>query len=420
MSMLSLRRRLGMTPSDDRGYDPAAAGWLDWGQQGAGQPAFVPRQRAGGYPVREHERADYAAGDDAVGDHGASAHWTHPLEPAERLAAPSPGPESALAPLAGAQPIEQPTRPGGAWPDICDQFGRRMLVLTEQLRASINELEAGEEDPERLWRLYRVDHAVTRMRLASRQLRTLAGRSERQLAGFTTSLLDVIRMAASAIERYTQVSVGRVTDLAVLGYAADDVAALIAALLDNATRYSPGPVTVSCHLLQEGGVMFRIEDAGSGLGPDQVATLNAIFAGPVPEVDEQTARHTGFPVVHRIARKHSIGVRLAARPLPGCGTVAMVLLPPQLLCEIQAEDTPRRPATAAGRPAPQAPAPSALPDPLYRQPTAPTEAASAQPDQFAPSVELPRQELGPSRISSRRRLSCRVGLGRAGSVRAVG
>ncbi len=99
-----------------------------------------------------------------------------------------------------------------------------MLVLAEQLRASLNLLEEGEDDPERLKRLYQVDHAVTRMRLASRQLRTLAGRSEERLAGFTTSLLDVIRMASSAIEWYPQVSVGPVVELAVPGYAADDVA----------------------------------------------------------------------------------------------------------------------------------------------------------------------------------------------------
>ena len=104
------------------------------------------------------------------------------------------------------------------------------------------------------------------MRLASRQLRTLAGRSEERLAGFTTSLLDVIRMATSAIEWYPQVSVGPVVELAVPGYAADDVATLMSALLDNATRYSPGTVTVSCHLLEEGGVMLRIEDTGIGIG----------------------------------------------------------------------------------------------------------------------------------------------------------
>jgi hypothetical protein len=183
------------------------------------------------------------------------------------------------------------------------------------------------------------------MRRASRDLRVLAGRGDEEVAGFTTSLLDVIRMAASGIERYTQVTIGRVTDLAVLGYAADDVGSLMAALLDNATRYSPGAVTVSCHLLDDGGVMFRIEDTGIGLGADQVAALNAILAGPVPGVDEQTGRHSGFPVVHRLARKHSVGVRLATRPQPGSGTVAMVSLPPHLLCEDPALAAQRRAAS---------------------------------------------------------------------------
>jgi hypothetical protein len=234
-----------------------------------------------------------------------------------------------------------PGAPAGVWPDICGEFGLRLLVLAEQLRAALDELESDENDPTRLRRLYQADHALTRMRRASRDLRTLAGRTEEDLAGFTTSLLDVVRMAASAIERYTQVSIGRVSDLAVLGYAADDVASLMAALLDNATRYSPGAVSVSGHLLEDGGVAFRVEDTGLGIGEEQVAALNAAFAGPVPPVDERTGRHTGFAVVHRIARKHSIGIRLAARPLPAGGTVALVTLPPRLLCEVPAEQVRR-------------------------------------------------------------------------------
>ena len=166
------------------------------------------------------------------------------------------------------------------------------------------------------------------------------------MAGFTTSMLDVIRMASSAIEWYPQVTIGSVAELAVPGYAADDVATLLSALLDNATRYSPGMVNVSCHLLEHGGVMFRIEDTGLGMARDQVARLNLALAGAVPDVSESTARHTGFPVVHRIARKHSIGVRFASRRPPGTGTLAMVTLPPQLLCPIPAQDTLHRPAAA--------------------------------------------------------------------------
>jgi hypothetical protein len=295
-------------------------------------------------------------------------------------------------------------RAASTWPDICDQFGLHLLVLAEQLRTSLDELEADEGDPERLRRLYQVDHAVTRMRRASRDLRTLAGRSEGELAGFTTSLLDVIRMAISAIERYTQVTIGRVTDLAVLGYAADDIGSVMAALLDNATRYSPGTVSVSGHLLDDGSVMFRIEDTGIGMGAEQVNALNAAFAGPVPDVDERTGRHTGFPVAHRIARKHSVGVRLATRPLPSSGTVAMVTLPPHLLCEVPAEDAQRRPAPAAGTPAPTGqsaptpPRPIVVPDLPRGEPTRAHQVQQWEPpelparDEQRPAGDLPRRE----------------------------
>lgn len=235
-------------------------------------------------------------------------------------------------------------RPGEAWPHICDQFGLHLLVLAEQLRLSLDELEAAEDDPERLEQLYRIDHGVTRMRRASRDLRLLSGRGEEHLDGPVTSLLDVIRMAASAIERYSQVQVGRVTELAVIGYAADDVGSLMAALLENATQYSPESVMVSAHLLGDGGVMFRVEDKGIGMAAEQVAELNELLAGPVLDVDERTGRHTGFPVVHRIARRHMITVRLAARPGPRSGMLAMVTVPPHLLCEIPEDDAVSQPA----------------------------------------------------------------------------
>jgi Histidine kinase-, DNA gyrase B-, and HSP90-like ATPase len=423
MTMLSLSRRLGITPRADQEDDPAAAGWLDSGRPEGGSPALVPQQWAGTRAVRDRERANYSAEDRAASEHSATARGPHPLGSVDPVAAAltAPGPTLAAL-LAETHSIERPkaaAQRDGTWPEICDQYGSHMLVLAEQLRASLNVLEAGEDDPERLRRLYQVDHAVTRMRLASRQLRTLAGRNEERIAGFTTSLLDVIRMASSAIEWYPQVSVGPVTDLAVLGYAADDVATLMSALLDNATRYSPDMVTVSCHLIEEGGVMFRVEDTGHGFSQDRLARLNAALAGPVPDVNESTGRHTGFPVVHRIARKHSIVVRLASRSVPSRGTVAMVTLPPQLLCAISAEDPPDQPAAAGptetGRAAwptetgwaawsadPRAAAPSTVPDPPHREQTslaapAPPEMVSVEPVSPGP-VSL--EPVSPGTISA--------------------
>jgi hypothetical protein len=135
------------------------------------------------------------------------------------------------------------------------------------------------------------------------------------------------------------------------------------------------------------------------MGADQVNALNTAFVGPVPDVDERTGRHTGFPVVHRIARKHSIGVRLASRPLPSTGTVAMVTLPPHLLCEVPPEDGQRRPAAATGTPAHQpAPRPIVVPDLPRGEPTREHQVVHWEPpelpgrDQQRPVGDLPRRE----------------------------
>jgi hypothetical protein len=388
-------------------YGPGDQGAAEHGRGqpgGAGYAAGGPG--AGSYGPGQQGASQNGAGQYRPGQYGADKYgWSQagngvavlgPVQPPPPAGSPAsvPRPDPvAAAPQGLAQP-DQGERASGAWPDICDQFGLHLLVLAEQLRTSLDELEADEGDPERLKRLYQVDHAVTRMRRASRDLRTLAGRSEEELAGLTTSLLDIIRMACSAIERYTQVSIGRVADLAVLGYAADDIGSVMAALLDNATRYSPGTVTVSGHLLEDGGVMFRIEDTGIGMGADQVAALNAAFAGSVPEVDERTGRHTGFPIAHRIARKHSLGIRLAARPLPSSGTVAMVMLPPHLLCEVPEEEAQRRPVPATQAPPQLPPRPSAVSDLPRGEPTRAHPLPQWEPPELPARVtgDLPRRE----------------------------
>jgi len=258
-----------------------------------------------------------------------------------------PGPQAAQTPPAAgpAEPrTERPPAPGrdagrvaDAWGNVCDHFAIQVMLLAEQLRPALDQLEEDEHDPERLDRLYTVDHAITRIRRAARDLRVLSDRGDDETTGPTTSLVDTIRVALSSIERYTQVSIGSIAELAVVGYVSDDVASLLAALLDNATRYSPSTVTVSGHLVSDGGVMFRIEDSGIGLTAPHVAALNRVLDSDVPPIDDHTARHTGFAIVHRLARKHGIRVQLASRAAPAGasgGTTAMVTIPASLLTEI--------------------------------------------------------------------------------------
>ncbi|WP_170134355.1 sensor histidine kinase [Murinocardiopsis flavida] len=264
-----------------------------------------------------------------------------------------------------------------AWQGVCDRFSLQVLGLAEQLRPALDRLEDDEQDPDRLQRLYEIDHAVTRMRRSARDLRVLADSRDEELDGHITSLTDVIRVAESSIEHYTRVQAGTVARLAVVSYAADDVASILAALLENATAYSPSTVVVSAHLLESGGVMFRIEDSGIGLEEPRLAQLNARLAAEIPPVDERTGRRTGFPVVHRLARRHGITVRLTRRSPAGAGrpggTTAMVTLPPGLVCEAPSQGPAIGPAQPAAAPRPASP------------PRAPSPAPSAQPAAAAPT-----------------------------------
>ncbi len=249
--------------------------------------------------------------------------------------APVPGLPAPQAPVPGPTTNSVAAGDSEAWAELCERFCLQFLLLAERMRPELDLLERQEEDPDLLAALYTIDHGVTRMRRAARDLRVLADRDGEAVSGPDTSLLDVVRMAESSIEQYQQVSILRVVELAVPAYAVEDLASLVAALLDNATRYSPSRVTVSAHLLDNGSVMLRIEDSGIGMTAQQLESLNAALSGPVPAVTGETARRTGFPVVHRLAHRHGVGVRLAARP---AGTVAMVTIPASLLCEIQQDE----------------------------------------------------------------------------------
>ncbi|KAB2359496.1 sensor histidine kinase, partial [Actinomadura montaniterrae] len=312
--------------------------------QGFSQPQAqgIPQAQAQGVPQAQAQGFSQAQ---AMGVPQAAAAPQSQMQaqpPMRPPAQPQMGMPMAAQPQAPARaPARVPADPD-VWPDLCERFCLQFLVLAEKMRPAMDLLERQEEDPDRLEALYEIDHGVTRMRRAARDLRVLAGRDAEEASGADTSLLDVIRMAESSIEQYQHVSILRVVELAVPAYAAEDLASLVAALLDNATRYSPSRVTVSAHLLADGDVMLRIEDSGIGMSPTQLDGLNKALAGPVPPMTDETSRQTGFPVVHRLARRHGITVRLAGRT---GGTVAMVTIPPSLLCEIPA-DEPRTAGTA--------------------------------------------------------------------------
>ncbi|BCJ42151.1 histidine kinase [Actinoplanes ianthinogenes] len=221
------------------------------------------------------------------------------------------------------------------WRPVAGEFALRLLTLTWEAVHHIGEAEFREQDAERRTILFRIDHSVTRVRRLAENLRVLTGEPlddpDRQI----TSLHDVAHAAGAAVEHYERLHFGPMVDLAVAAVAADDVIRILTELIDNADRYSPPtePVTIAAHLTGDGDVVIRVEDNGIGLNPAHVPWLERLLAGPDgPDAAELRPAHLGLTVAAVLTHRHrSLRVRLV--PRQPRGTVAMLLIGADLLCE---------------------------------------------------------------------------------------
>ncbi len=209
----------------------------------------------------------------------------------------------------------------------------RTLGLVERQLALIEGLEEHEQEPDRLATLFRIDHLATRMRRNNENLLVLTGTEHSHGAAASPILLvDVARAAVSEIEQYERVRVRSVPEVQVAGRAADDVAHLVAELLDNATVFSAptSEVEVSGWVLESGEVVLSVEDTGVGVPAERLAELNDLLVDPNP-APPGAVSGMGLYVVARLARRHGVRVRL--RHQPAGGTAAVVALPQILLRE---------------------------------------------------------------------------------------
>ncbi|GAA1823173.1 ATP-binding protein [Planosporangium flavigriseum] len=288
-----------------------------------------------------------------------------------------------------AEPAAQPSPPvredptQAIWPAICEQFALRILASAYQMGIYLEDAEADEQDADKLEKLYRIDHANTRIRRQAENLQVLLGRKVDDADRQVTSLLDVIRAASSAIEYYPRVQIGQIVNLSVVEFAADDVIRVLTELLDNSTRFSPptSPVIVSAYITETGNVLMRIEDAGVGIKPDHLPALNAMLAGAVPPaLDGNPASHLGLVVVSRLAVANQMRVHLTNRQ--SGGTTTHVLIPDALLCEV----APRN-RMGAG------PAPLAAPTRSARPPQWPPHRTTDPTSTYQGSAQVPGAHL---------------------------
>jgi K+-sensing histidine kinase KdpD len=197
----------------------------------------------------------------------------------------------------------------------------------------IEDLERTHSDPDELADLFRLDYLATRMRRNAENLIVLAGADPTRQWNEPVPLVTVARAAIAEveIEDYSRIRLMLGEDLLVLGHAANDLAHLLAELIENAIAFSPPQTRVQIggeHA--HSGYVILIEDAGLGMSDQQLAQANQRMADP-PRFDFALSQRLGHYVVGRLAQQHGIQVEL--RHSWYGGVIALVLLPRALLLQ---------------------------------------------------------------------------------------
>jgi signal transduction histidine kinase len=224
---------------------------------------------------------------------------------------------------------------------------RNQSLLQRQLRM-LDDMERATEDPEALDRLFHLDHLTTRMRRQAEGLIVLSGAAPGRGWREPVPVVDVLRGAGGEIEDYQRVDLRVDAQDLMHGGAVADVTHLLAELIENATQYSPPRtrVQVTASWVANGYVL-EVEDRGLGMPPEVMAEVNSHLAHP-PEFDLANSDQLGLFVVSRLAARHGILVEL--RQSAFGGTLAIVLLPQQLV--VSSDRGVSSTAPVAGRPSP--------------------------------------------------------------------
>ena len=146
---------------------------------------------------------------------------------------------------------------------------------------------------------------------------------------------EAVRLAEVAAAAVRDNPDGSRVDLAVPGdllvpwKAADDLADLLAELVDNAVAFSAPETRVRVGGRKLGrAYVLEVTDCGLGMTDGELAAVNRRMAGD-PVAGDDPSQRLGAFVVGRLARRHDLDVRLARSPRGG--VTATVLLPERLV-----------------------------------------------------------------------------------------
>ena len=282
-------------------------------------------------------------------------------------------------------------------------LARRNQSLVDRQLEAIDTLEAEERDSDRLAVMYRVDHLATRMRRNAESLLVLADAKTPERHSPAVELREVLRVAIGEVEDYRRIIPIALDDLHVAGHRAQDLAHLLAELMENAAQHSPPGTAVDVTGAFEpasGDYLVTILDHGTGLGAELKLELNQLLMAP-PASTLTISHSIGMHVVSRLA--HSLGLSVVLADGEDGGLIASVRVPKSVVAEwahtaTAASLTPQM-ATAPTptAPTPTAPTPTAptvAPEPAWADPIVASAAEVMAPEPpVIPTIEMPELEL---------------------------
>jgi Nitrate and nitrite sensing/Histidine kinase-, DNA gyrase B-, and HSP90-like ATPase len=289
-------------------------------------------------------------------------------EPAEAAAAAGPEAREPGAPAVQepARPPERGLRDPRPLPALLD-LARRNQALVDEQRSLLVEATRNRADPKLPGKLLQLDRLVGHARRNAYNLIVLAGGEPSHRWERPTPLTEVARAAVRDNRDAARVDVQLADDRLVVGDAADDLAGLLAELVDNATAFSEPETRVRVSGQATGsGYVLEVEDRGLGMTDEELEEVNRRLSGRQVANGDLRQRF-GTWVIGLLADRHDLKVRLR-RSARG-GVTALVFLPERLLV---GPGAPRgeRPAPTEAAPADAAPE-DAAPEPAGPEPGQP-------------------------------------------------
>ena len=205
----------------------------------------------------------------------------------------------------------------------------RQLTLLEQMYTT-----AATPDHRRY--IILADRLAVRMRRHAEDLVILAGDAPSRGWHSRVPLAEVIRSAVAEVEDCDRIEIQTIADVALPGKVIPDVVHLLAALLENATAFSPP--TTPVHVIAQRvatGIGVEIEDRGLGMTSEARAEANARLSAP-PVFNPANSTRLGLFVVAQLAARR--GLRVSLRPSSYGGVTAMVLIPTDLIEQTSTPD----------------------------------------------------------------------------------